>query len=401
MIVAGSGINGFEFAACRAGLRGRDGLDVGLMVCRQGAAAAAVFTTNLVQAAPVILGRERIRGGMLRAVLVNSAIANACTGDEGMANAERCAALTAGALDVDEEMVLVSSTGVIGEQLEMARFEAVIPELVARLSPSALPEVARAVMTTDTVPKISTRKARLTMEEPEVKIGAIAKGAGMIMPNMATMLSFIMTDANISPALLQALLPVAVEQSFNRITVDGDTSTNDTVIVMASGCSGGHEINDLNSPEAVVFAGMLNDITRDLALQIVADGEGATKLVTIQVRGAVTDAEAELAARTVADSALVKTAFFGSDPNWGRIMAALGRSGAAFNPASTAILVGNGELVKEGRLVSAAAERSAAQTMAQKEFTLTIDLRAGEAEAEIYTCDLSLDYVRINADYRT
>jgi len=355
-MTADSGINGFEFAAARAGLRGRDGLDVGLIVCRQEAAAAAVFTTNLVQAAPVILGRERIKSGRLRAVLVNSAIANACTGDEGMANAERCAALTAGALDVDEETVLVSSTGVIGEQLEMARFETVIPELAAGLSPDALPEVARAVMTTDTVPKISTRKARFGAAGEEVKISGIAKGAGMIMPNMATMLSFIMTDANISPALLRALLPVAVEQSFNRITVDGDTSTNDTVILMASGRSGGREINDLDSPEAAVFAGMLNEITRDLALQIVADGEGATKLVTIQVRGALTDAEAELAARTVADSALVKTAFFGSDPNWGRIMAALGRSGAAFNPAETVISVGNSELIKEGRLVSAAAE---------------------------------------------
>ncbi len=400
-MISAAGINGFEFAAARAGLRGKDGLDVGLIVCRQGAAAAAVFTTNLVQAAPVILGRERIKSGRLRAVLVNSAIANACTGDEGMANVERCAALTAQALDVDEETVLMSSTGVIGEQLEMARFEAVIPELAAGLSPDALPEVARAVMTTDTVPKISTRKARLRAAGEEIKISGIAKGAGMIMPNMATMLSFIMTDANISPALLRAMLPVAVEQSFNRITVDGDTSTNDTVIVMASGRSGGREINDLNSPEAALFAGMLNEITRDLALQIVADGEGATKLVMIQVRGAVTDAEAELAARTVANSALVKTAFFGSDPNWGRIMGALGRSGAAFNPARVTILVGDGELVKKGRLLSAAAERSAAQAMAQKKFSLTIDLRAGDAEAEIYTCDLSLDYVRINADYRT
>ncbi|HFQ80812.1 MAG TPA: bifunctional ornithine acetyltransferase/N-acetylglutamate synthase, partial [Desulfobacterales bacterium] len=225
--------------------------------------------------------------------------------------------------------------------------------------------------------------------------------AGMIMPNMATMLSFIMTDAVISPALLREMLPRAVEQSFNRITVDGDTSTNDTVIIMASGRSGGPEINDLNSPEAAAFAGMLHEVTRDLALQIVADGEGATKLVTILVRGARTDAEAELAARTVANSALVKTAFFGSDPNWGRIMAALGRSGAAFNPARLLISVGDNELIKDGRLLSAAAERSAALIMARKEFSLTIDLKAGEAEAEIYTCDLSLDYVRINADYRT
>lgn len=396
-----SGINGFEFAAARAGLRGKDELDVGLIVCRRPAAAAAVFTTNLVQAAPVILGRERIRSGRLRAVLVNSAIANACTGDEGLANARRCAALTAQALEVDEEMVLVSSTGVIGEQLEMARFEAVIPELAARLSPSALPEVAQAVMTTDTVPKIASRQSRLSLNGPEVKIGGIAKGAGMIMPNMATMLSFIMTDANISPALLRDMLPGAVEQSFNRITVDGDTSTNDTVIIMASGRSGGREINDLNSPEAAAFAGMLHEVTRDLALQIVADGEGATKLVTIRVRGALNDAEAELAARTVADSALVKTAFFGSDPNWGRIMAALGRSGAAFDPARVVISVGDNELVKDGHLLSAAAERSAARIMAQKEFPLTIDLKAGESQAEIYTCDLSLDYVRINADYRT
>ena len=392
-------VNGFEFAALNSGIRGKDRLDMGLIVCCEPAAAAAVFTTNLVQAAPVILGRERIVGGKVQAVLVNSGIANACTGDEGMASARRCTSLIANSLGINEELVMASSTGVIGQQLEMPCFEMGVPMLVASLAPGNLMEVARAIMTTDTVPKFAVRTVEL--DGQLVKLAGITKGAGMIMPNMATMLCFIMTDANISPEVLKALLPKAVDQSFNRITVDGDTSTNDTAILMASGKAGGHKISEVSSSAAVSFARLLDELTRDLALQIVADGEGATKLITIKVNGARSEAEAEMAARTVANSPLVKTAFFGSDANWGRIMGALGRSGADFKQEQVVISFDKQQIVANGCLISSASEETAAKILAQKSFTVQIDLGAGSAVCEIYTCDLSLDYIKINADYRT
>lgn len=392
-------VDGFEFAALKSGIRGKDRLDLGLIVSHEPSAAAAVFTTNLVQAAPVMLGRERIVGGRLQAVLVNSGIANACTGDEGMAKARQCASLTADALGINEELVMVSSTGVIGQQLEMACFERGVPRLAASLSPGNLMDVARAIMTTDTVPKVAVRTVELGGRP--VKLAGITKGAGMIMPNMATMLCFIMTDADISPEVLKVLLPKAADQSFNRISVDGDTSTNDTVILMASGKAGGRRISEAGSPEAASFARVLEELTRDLALQIVADGEGATKLVTIKVSGARSEAEAELAARTVANSPLVKTAFFGADANWGRIMGALGRSGANFRQEEVVISFDNQQIVANGRLLSLAAEGAASKILAQKSFSVQIDLGAGSAACEIYTCDLSLDYVKINADYRT
>jgi len=392
-------VKGFEFAALKSGIRGKDRFDMGLIACREPAAAAAVFTTNLVQAAPVMLGRERIAGGKVQAVLVNSGIANACTGDEGMANARHCASLTADSLGINEKLVMVSSTGVIGQQLEMACFERCVPQLAASLTPGNLMEVARAIMTTDTVPKFAVRTADL--DGRPVKLAGITKGAGMIMPNMATMLCFIMTDANISPEVLTSLLPKAVGRSFNRITVDGDTSTNDTVILMASGKAGGRRISEAGSSEALSFARLLDELTHDLALQIVADGEGATKLVTIKVSGARSEAEAELAARTVANSPLVKTAFFGVDANWGRIMGALGRSGANFRQEQVVISFDQQQIVANGCLLSLAAEEAASKVLARKSFAVRIDLGAGAAACEIYTCDLSLDYVKINADYRT
>jgi glutamate N-acetyltransferase/amino-acid N-acetyltransferase len=392
-------IKGFEFAAVKSGIRGKDRLDLGLIFCHRPAAAAGVFTTNLVQAAPVILGREKIAAGMMQAVLVNSGIANACTGDTGLKNAADSARMAAAALDIDEELVLVSSTGVIGEQFEMSCFSRHMPELAAALGPDKLPEVNRAIMTTDTVPKQAERTVHLGGKP--MRLAGIAKGAGMIMPNMATMLCFIMTDARIESAILRPMLAGAVRQSFNRITVDGDTSTNDTAIIMASGMAENAILADIDAREARLFRQALDDLCRELALKIVADGEGATKLVTIAVSGAKNETEAEAAARTVANSALVKTAFFGEDANWGRIMGALGRSGAAFRPEHIAISFGGQQIVAHGQLISAAAEEAAARILAQKSFTVQIDLGAGAAACEIYTCDLSLDYVKINADYRT
>jgi glutamate N-acetyltransferase/amino-acid N-acetyltransferase len=334
-----------------------------------------------------------------QAILVNSGIANACTGEAGMNAALKSAKLAAAALDIDEGLVQVSSTGVIGEQLPVDTIAGAMDELVKGLSPLAYDRVAQAIMTTDTVPKTADRICQIAGSE--IKLFGIAKGAGMIMPDMATMLCFVMTDANISAPVLQSHLSVAVQQSFNRITVDGDTSTNDTVLVLAS-CQAAHpEISTLETEESRVFAEALADLLKDLALQIVSDGEGATKLVTVRVTGARSEDEAELAARTIANSALVKTAFFGEDANWGRIIAALGRSGIDFDAERVAISFDNVLMVQDGLGLGAEAEAKATEVLKHKMFSVTVDLKIGQAASEIYTCDLSLDYIKINAEYRS
>jgi glutamate N-acetyltransferase/amino-acid N-acetyltransferase len=392
-------IHGFTYSAVSAGIRKKDRLDLGLIFCERPAVAVGVFTSSLVKAAPVLLGMEKIVTGKAQAILVNSGIANACTGEAGMDAALKSAKLAAAALDIDEGLVQVSSTGVIGEQLPVDTIAGVMDELVKGLSPLAYDRVAQAIMTTDTVPKTADRICQIAGSE--IKLFGIAKGAGMIMPDMATMLCFVMTDANISAPVLQSHLSVAVQQSFNRITIDGDTSTNDTVLVLAS-CQAAHpEINTLETEESRVFAETLADLLKDLALQIVSDGEGATKLVTVRVTGARSEDEAEQAARTIANSALVKTAFFGEDANWGRIIAALGRSGIDFDAERVAISFDDVLMVQDGLGLGAEAEVKATEVLKQKMFSVTIDLKTGQAAGEIYTCDLSLDYVKINADYRT
>lgn len=391
-------VAGFVFGAVKSGIRGKDRLDLALIACTNPANAAAVFTTSQVKAAPVLLGIERIKSGLVQAVLVNSGIANACTGEEGMAKARSAAASTALALGIDEELVQVSSTGVIGQQLEMSCFDH-LPRLVEGLGPDQAMDVARAIMTTDTVPKTAVR--RFSIKGFPLTILGMAKGAGMIQPNMATMLAYVMTDAAVSSPALQQILAKAVDQSFNRITVDGDTSTNDTVLLLASGKAGNQEINDLNSTEAALLQEAINDLTRDLALQIVADGEGATKLVTIRVEGARSDHEAELAARTVANSPLVKTAFFGQDANWGRIIAALGRSGIRFEQTAVDILFDEVKIVANGLWLGTEAERKATEVLQKKSFSVSILLNQGPGSCTIFTCDLSIDYVKINADYRS
>ncbi len=391
-------IDGFQFAAVKSGIRGKDRLDIGLIVTEEPADAAAVFTTSLVKAAPVLLGMERIQSGKTQAIMINSGIANACTGQQGMENAKMSAAMVANSLDIAEDLVHVSSTGVIGAQLEMDCFKSV-PRLVESLSKDGLQNVAQAIMTTDTVPKTACRSIRLS--GVDVKLVGIAKGAGMIMPNMATMLGFIMTDANISADALQTMLRKSADFTFNRITVDGDTSTNDTVMVMASGKANNERIEGCQTAEAMLLQQAITDLSRDLSRQIIADGEGASKLVSIIVNGAKTDNEAEMAARTIANSCLVKTAFFGQDANWGRIIAALGRSGAQFAQEKVAIAFDKVFLVKEGLWLGQEAEDKATKVLQQDSFSVSIDLQAGTSHCEIYTCDLSLDYVKINADYRT
>jgi glutamate N-acetyltransferase/amino-acid N-acetyltransferase len=391
-------INGFKAAAVKAGIRGKDRLDLSLLVCDRPAAAAGIFTANLVKAAPVLLDQERLASGKARAILINASIANACTGAEGLAKARRCAALAAAELGCAEEEVLVASTGVIGEQLDLACFEKHMAALVGNLRPDGFVEVSQAIMTTDTVPKTAGRE--VVLDGTPVRLLGLAKGAGMIKPNMATMLAFVLTDAAVEADLLQEMLAGAGARSFNRITIDGDTSTNDSLLALASGAAGNRPLS-AGSPAAAAFRAALHALVLDLALQIVRDGEGATKLITIRVTGAASEAEARLAAETVAESKLVKTAFFGEDANWGRIIAALGRSGASFDQLRVDIAFDGVVMVKGGLGQGQVVEAEATRILKQREFSLDIDLHQGNGAWEVYTCDLSIDYVKINADYRS
>ncbi len=393
-------IKGFSASAVAAGIRYPDRLDLGLIYSERPALAVGAFTTNQVKAAPVQLDRERLRQeGRAQAILVNSGNANACTGREGMQFARQSASLAANALGIKEELVQVASTGVIGEPLDLAPFADNMTTLVENLSPQGFEAFSQAIMTTDTRPKVAS--AMITIGGTRVSILGIAKGAGMIMPDMATMLCFLLSDAQIVFPVLKQITLESVEQTFNRITVDGDTSTNDTVLMLANGMAGNSWIDE-NTPTArESFAMAVQTVMKDLALQIVADGEGATKLVTLRIRGARDADLAMQAAQAIANSQLVKTAFFGEDANWGRIMAALGRSGCHFFPERVAISFDNVLLVRNGLSLGKEAEEEAAAVLRQPEFTVTVDLNDGREGLEVYTCDLSLDYVRINADYRS
>jgi glutamate N-acetyltransferase/amino-acid N-acetyltransferase len=392
-------VQGFRAAAVNSGIRGKDRLDLALIVSDKPAVVAGVFTTSLVKAAPVLLDMERCKTGKAQAILVNSGIANACTGEEGMRLARMTTAMAADALNIASELVQVCSTGVIGQQLELACFQRGIPKAAQSLAVDGLAEVAQAIMTTDTVRKIAVRTAFI--DGKPVKLLGMAKGAGMIMPNMATMLSFILTDARIDHDLLQSILRKVVVKTFNAITVDGDTSTNDTVLMLANGLAEHPPIAE-DRPEALhTFAAALEDLCKELALMIIRDGEGATKLVTVRVQGAATEAQADQAARTVANSNLVKTAFFGEDANWGRVIAALGRSGAHFDQHQVDIAFDDVLMVQHGLGQGVEVEKRATAVLKKPEFVLTIDLHAGEGRKDIYTCDFSIDYVKINADYRS
>lgn len=392
-------VKGFSAAAVQAGIRYAGRYDLGLIFSQTPAVTAGMFTTNKVKAAPIVLAMERLGSGLCQAVLVNSGNANACTGQAGMDAAVATAGSAAQELGIDPHLVQVASTGVIGQQLPVEPFTRAMPQLVAGLSPDGFDQLAQAIMTTDLVPKVAT--ATVLIGEAEVRLLGVAKGSGMIMPDMATMLCFVVSDARIDHPTLDQAVKVGVEQSFNRITVDGDTSTNDMVLVMANG-EAGNTLIDADHPEAAaLFSAALYDIFKELALKIVADGEGATKLVTIRVTGARTEQEALHAARTIANSALVKTAFFGEDANWGRIIAALGRSDCLFDPDRVAIRFDDVMLVNRGIFLGSEQEEAATNVLKQRAFTVTIDLGEGDAAAEMYTCDFSFDYVKINADYRS
>ncbi len=389
-------INGFKAASCACGLKKNNRPDIALICSERDAVSAAVFTTNKVKAAPVLVSMENIRSGKARAIIVNAGNANACTGEQGLNNARETIRMVSENLEISPDNVLVASTGVIGAQIDITKIEKAVPELVKNLNPDGIEGAARAIMTTDSFPKIRTFSGKVN--GTSYSITGIAKGAGMIMPNMATMLCFILTDINISSALLKKALSHAVEDSFNRITVDGDTSTNDTVFIMANGMAGNDELDDSAYME---FLAGLTGIMYDLATMIVRDGEGATKVVHIAVRGAETSSDAKAAARTIANSSLVKTAFYGQDPNWGRIMGALGRAGIEIAEDKIDIYIDDVKIVEGGLSLGVENEKKAAGQMKNPEFSLTVELNIGEYDEWITTCDLTHEYVSINADYRT
>ena len=389
---------GFRFAGIRAGIKNKaDALDLGLIVPDGPAVGAAIFTSNRVPAAPVEVSKRALeRGrGTVRAVVVNSGNANACTGDAGLADAAEMADVASKALGLDADLVLVASTGVIGVPLPMDAIRSGIPRAVGELSSDGA-AAAGAILTTDNFPK--TAAMRLEIDGVEVTIGGMAKGAGMIHPNLATTLCFLTTDASVPPAVLRGALKRAVSESFNAITVDGDTSTNDTVLLLANGRAGGPSIT--NGGALSRFTEGLTLVAGELARMVVRDGEGATKLVEIAVEGAASDLEARQAAMTVASSLLVKTALHGGDPNWGRILAALGRSGVEMNEATTDVSFGQLPVVRGGLGVPGVSGAAAA-VLEEKEISVRIGLGVGDGHARVWTSDLSEEYVRINGSYTT
>lgn len=390
------GCPGFKAAGVAAGIKKKGALDLGLICSDVPAVVAGVFTRNRVQAAPVVLTRQRAALGTGRAVVVNAGNANCCTGDQGMADALAMGGAAARSLNMDEDRILVASTGVIGEPLPIDKITSAMPGLATALAPQGFDDFSKAIMTTDTRPKLLGRQGRINGRT--FHLLAVAKGAGMIRPDMATMLCFVCSDIQAPAGMLQGMLKVSVDQSLNRITIDGDTSTNDMVLLLANGKSG----ISLNTPEQErVFQQLLSDLLLEMARMLVRDGEGVTRVVEIKVRGASSDADALQVADTVAHSPLVKTAFFGQDANWGRILAAAGRSGVAVEPDLIHIFFNDVQMVRSGQGLGSDAEDRVMAVLKEPEFSVTLDLGQGDGCASLLTCDFSIDYVRINADYRT
>ena len=387
---------GFSFAAAQAGFKTEGRLDLGLILSDTPATAAGVFTTNRFQAAPVVQCIEILSSrSAMRGIVANAGQANACTGEEGIVNCRVSLDLAAQAVGVSMDDLLPASTGVIGQHLRMNRWRAAMPQLTESLGAAEPMDFARAIMTTDTFPK--TAWATLRIGGAEARVLGIAKGAGMICPDMATMLGFILCDAEVQPGMWSEVLRVAVNKSFNCITVDGDTSTNDAVLALANGAAG--LAVDTVGQQALTDA--VTDVCQSLSYMIVQDAEGGTKVARIRVTGAIDDAQAELAARAVGNSPLVKTALFGEDPNWGRIVAALGRSGADFNPERVAMAIGGIALFEGGRPKGGDIDGLLAPTMKRQDVSIEVRLGDGEGEYTLLASDLTYDYVRINADYRT
>ena len=387
---------GFKAAGVRCGIK-QKGPDLAAIYSEAECSVAGVFTTNAFKAASVLVNIDRLESGRARAVVVNSGNANACTGEQGLADARRVCRLAGELLGVPEEQVLNASTGIIGVPLPMDKIEAGVRDAIAGLSEDGGESASLAIMTTDTVPKTSAYEFEIGGKT--VRVGGMCKGSGMICPNMATMLCFITTDAAISPALLQKSLTANVECSFNSLTVDGDMSTNDSLILLANGASGCGEITD-GSAEFEAFDKALGRVCLDLAIACARDGEGATKYVEVRVVNAASHADAKAAAMTIANSPLVKTAIFGEDPNWGRVLCAAGRSGAYIVPERTSLRFGDVLIVERGEPLKLDPE-AARKPMLEKDLAITVDLGVGTESATAFTCDLSYDYVKINAEYHT
>lgn len=399
---------GFVAGATHAGIKRRNVPDVGLLVCQHAASAAAVFTTNKVFAAPIKIGREHIAGGRLRGVVVNSGNANACTGRQGEIDALAMCSIAAQVVDCDERLILPSSTGVIGHLMPMAKVETGIRAAGADLGDSAehAERFADSILTTDLTRKAAA--ATIKIGRQVVTLAGVCKGSGMIGPHMAlpgktasplhaTMLAYLCTDADIAPAALRQALALATDSSFNCVTIDNHTSTNDTAVVLASGLSGA-KIN--TAPALKKFTAAMVELCQSLAQQIARDGEGATKLVTVTVKGAVNPADAQAMARAIADSPLVKCAMHGNDPNWGRIVSAAGMCGARFNPDQATLTLQGTRVFHRGRPL-AFDTAHVSTNLAAKEVTVELACNLGKAHATVWTCDLSRDYIRINADYHT
>jgi len=386
---------GFEAAGVRCGLK-TAGPDLALVSTVAPAAASGVFTTNRFQAAPVVVSRDRVGRERVHAIVVNSGNANACTGRRGYQHALRMAELVASSLGVPSRSVLVCSTGVIGHPLPMVKVAAGIKKAVNALSPEGGADAAAAIMTTDTRPKAMA--VQFNLDGRPVRVGGIAKGSGMIAPNMATMLALLTTDAHLAPGLLQSCLEAAVERSFHRITVDGDTSTNDCVLLLANGQSEAGRVTQTHG--LARFQAALIQVCSHLAREIVRDAEGATRLIEIHVTGADSEKDAHQIARTIANSPLVKAAIAGGDPNWGRVLAAAGRAGVRFRPELVELHLGKVRVVRQGAACAYRIE-SARRAVRGPQVEITLHLNAGQHQAVMWTCDLTVDYVKINSDYHT
>ena len=392
-------IAGVRFATAEAGIKYKNRTDVLLMAFDAGTVAAGVLTRSKCSSAAVDWCRAKLPGGRARGLVVNSGNANAFTGIKGRQSVEMTAQIAARSLDCPVEEIFLASTGVIGEPLDAGKFAGVLDDTAARLAATPWIEPARAIMTTDTYPKLNG--AVLEIDGVEVRINGIAKGSGMIAPDMATMLSFVVTDMPVGADILQALLARHVQTSFNAITVDSDTSTSDTLLAFATGKAGVEPLTSLDDPRAEIFGAALSDVLFDLAIQVVRDGEGATKQVSVHVEGAVSDASAFRIAKAIADSPLVKTAIAGEDANWGRVVMAVGKAGEPADRDRLAIRFGDILVARNGERAEGYDEAATSAYMRGEALELTVHLGLGEGRASVYTCDLTHGYISINGDYRS
>jgi glutamate N-acetyltransferase/amino-acid N-acetyltransferase len=388
-------VPGFLAAGIACGIKPSGKPDLALIVSDRPAVAAAVFTTSRFPGAPVVVSRSHIRGAVARGAIVNSGISNVANGVRGLADAREMTRLLARAIGARPREIQVASTGVIGRKLPMEKLREGIPRAVAELSPRGFERAATAILTTDLLPKLVHTRAR------GFSLVGLAKGAGMIMPRMATMLAYIVTDCAVEPAFLQQTLRDAVTPSFNALTIDGQTSTSDTVLVLANGAAGNRPI-DAGSARAKEFVRALLETSHELCYRLARDGEGVTKLATVDVSGARSDRAADLVARSVANSALVKTALFGADPNWGRIVQAIGAAGVPLRPSSVDVRIGGVPMLRGGEPMGGAASlRRAERAMKKREVAIEISLGKGPGHARLLTTDFSYEYIRVNAEYTT